>query len=243
MKKVFYISLVLVLCLLLVACGSKGIKDASGAKKAVDATMAEYEGAGAASVKFTFKEGEISETVSMTYKLNATKDKIEELAYVSSNPNGEVSVYIKDGMAYMNSYGNKTKKAFSDAENKICLEKYTFKSIRDAFEYLFNDSFYSSSSVASSSKGLVLLDCNIMNLQPNSNLDDDAYFDAEEKFEKLKEKKSLTLEVSYNNDKATKLVGVAIDNDDVQSTMTVEFLGTVANINYPSFDGYVEPAE
>ena len=236
----FSITLLLLLTIVLVACNGDSTKtlDVNGAKELFNSTVDAYGKATSVDVKFSYNDSKGSQTISFQYNLEG--NKIKDLAYVVSNLNGELSIYVKDGVAYMNAYGTKSKSNMTDDDYSIYMDKYTFKSAIEEVSSLFGYTFYTGATLKSATAGKISLDCDLSQLSADPALDDDKLFEMEENLEKLKEKKALTVEYEYS-DTITKLVGVVTEQDDSTKTFTVEFNGTSqVTINYPSFADYAE---
>ena len=234
--KLLTIISILFLALCLVACGGDEKIDVNTAKAYYNNTIDAYKSAKSVDVKFSYNDNTSNQTVEFKYVLE--DNKIKELAYVVTNLNGELSIYVKDDVAYMNAYGTKSKTAMTDENTATYMEKYTFKNVINEVTNLFGYTFYTGANLVSAGNGKIKLDCDLSLLSADPSLDDDALFDMEENIEKLQAKKSLTVEYEYSDKLLTKLVGVVTEQDDSTKTFTVEFKGTSANITFPSFDDY-----
>ncbi|MBQ7276173.1 MAG: hypothetical protein IJS58_02885 [Bacilli bacterium] len=236
-SKMFVFALLLVLTLVLIACdgGSKTL-DLNGAKDIYTKTVAAYVDGTSVDVKFSYSDNKGNQTI--VFKYNLEGNKIKDLAYVVNNLNGELSIYVKDGVAYMNAYGTKSTSTMTDSDYATFMEKYTFKSAMEEVNSLFGYTFYTGASVKNAYVGKIELDCDLSKLSADPALDDDKLFEMEENLEKLKEKKALTVEYTYG-DYITKLVGVVTEQDDSTKTFTVEFnANSSVTIDFPSFESY-----
>ena len=225
MKKILLTLFLFVLALSLVACGEKKNEtlDVAGAKKIYEDTMKSYGKASGVDAKVSYNYGGQVSTIQFSYNLEG--EKIKDLAYVVNNELGELSVYVKDGVAYMNAYGTKTKTSMSDADNATFVEKYTFAKAVEEINVLFGYTFFGAAKVESASDKNVKLSCDLSLLQADPSLDEDAFFEAEENIEKLQAKKALAVEFEYSGSNMSKFVGTVTEVDDTVKTFTVEFKG------------------
>ena len=240
MKKILLTLFLFVLALSLVACGEKKNEtlDVAGAKKIYEDTMKSYGKASGVDAKVSYNYGGQVSTIQFSYNLEG--EKIKDLAYVVNNELGELSVYVKDGVAYMNAYGTKTKTSMSDADNATFVEKYTFAKAVEEINVLFGYTFFGAAKVESASDKNVKLSCDLSLLQADPSLDEDAFFEAEENIEKLQAKKALAVEFEYSGSNMSKFVGTVTEVDDTVKTFTVEFKGTAPTITLPDVSGYEE---
>lgn len=239
MKKLLLTVFMLVMALALVACGGgkgKAISDVSGAKKVYDDTVEEYKNANSVDAKFTYKNGTETQTITFAYVLDGAI--IKQLAYVSNGKNGELSVYVKDGVAYMNAYGVKTQAQITDEDNANFKENFSFASAMDEVNNLFGYTFFTAASLEDANGETVKLSCDLSKLEANPELGEDEFFDMEENIEKLQAKKALNVEFNYKDGKMTKFVGTVTEQDDSKKVFTIEFNGTNASITFPELTGY-----
>ena len=235
MKKILLTIFLFVLALSLVACGgnnSNDSMDVAGAKKIYEDTMKAYGSGKGVDAKVTYNYG--TQTSSIQFAYNLEGNNIKDLAYVVNNELGELSVYVKDGVAYMNAYGTKTKTNMTDADNATFVEKYTFAKAVEEINVLFGYTFFGAAKVESATEGKVKLSCDLSLLQA------DAFFEAEENIEKLQAKKALAVDFEYSGSNMSKFVGTVTETDDTVKTFTVEFKGTAPTITLPDVSGYEE---
>ena len=241
MKKILLTIFLFVLALSLVACGgnnSNDSMDVAGAKKIYEDTMKAYGSGKGVDAKVTYNYG--TQTSSIQFAYNLEGNNIKDLAYVVNNELGELSVYVKDGVAYMNAYGTKTKTNMTDADNATFVEKYTFAKAVEEINVLFGYTFFGAAKVESATEGKVKLSCDLSLLQADPSLDEDAFFEAEENIEKLQAKKALAVDFEYSGSNMSKFVGTVTETDDTVKTFTVEFKGTAPTITLPDVSGYDE---
>jgi len=242
MKKLLVTIFLFVMALALVACGgndngkSEGIKDAASAKAVYDATIDAYKNATGVDCKYTYEDKDGTQNITFQYILEG--DKVKELAYVVKNKSGELSVYVKDGVAYMNAYGTKSKANMTDADNANFKSAYGFEAAMVNVNSLFGVSFFTAATLDSVEGSVAKLSCDLNALAADPQLGEDEYFEMEENIEKLREKKALNVEVTFNGNAMTKFVGFVTEQDDSTKTFTVEFLGNAPTITYPDFASY-----
>ena len=222
MKKVFLLVLLL-LCLFLVSCGNKDKeKSLDEVKKAFDETVALYGTSNTAQFKFTLQN---DDTTTITVKYTLLDNKVKEMSAITVNNNGEVSLFIKDGKAYMARYNSdKTVSDLSDADARTIASDYNFTGFMKRVLEIYSNSFFKASSIESGKDDVYVIVCNLDALEVDDSLDTDALMQQQADIERMQELTSVKLELTLDGNRVTKLVGTYVNKDNKTSVITIELL-------------------
>lgn len=241
MKKFLNVLLLVIALCFVVGCGKKESKidSVSTAKEYYNTTMTEFLNAKDVQAKFTFVTGDETQTVTVAYSF--TEDNVTVLSSVLKDADGEVSVYVKDGKCYLSRYNN-TKEYYelTSEEAQEIIDEYSFAAYVSKVKEIFSDSFFANSTIVSSSTTSAELNCDVTSLEIDPNTPEDEVEAAEEELDRIRLMVSVKLSIEVADKKMTKLVGTFVNNSDVTSTVTVEFISTSApTVEVPNVSEYV----
>ena len=191
------------------------------------------------SFKLTATKGSEQSVVDMTYNYEDGKIGIISLKTVLTNKNGTMSVYVTDGNAYTDRYGqSKTVVKVDDSQAAQIANEYSFDQFNEYLILLLNNSFFANATVDSEENGVVKVSLNIGTYNIDNEEESDALTTI---FDGIKESNSVVLEVSYSETTVTN-IKVTIDKD-VVSTIELQLLGvgeTEIDIEFPDFSDYTK---
>ena len=185
-------------------------------------TISEYKEADDVEFKITLNS---TATTEISVKYSIKNSMIESLASVAKDANGEVSVYVKDGVAYMARYNNeKTSMNLAQEDATKIASEYRFDAYFNRAAEIFNASFFNASALEKVSDTEYDIVCDLTALEVDETLDGEAYLQAQEDIENLMKLSDVSLKLFINGEKVTKMVGSFTAGDGVKSTITVEFI-------------------
>jgi len=245
--KSFAIICVLVLSLVLLAgCGGGPTPPEPGFTKTIEEIKVDvldafdvYGNADNGSFKLIVKDGTEESIVDMTYNYDGGKVGIISLKSVLTNANGTLSVYITEGNAYTDRYGqSKTVVKVEGSQAEEIANYYSFNQFNEYLMLLLNNSFFDNATVESTEGTVISVSLNI----GTYNIDNE---EENEKlttiFDGIKESNSVKLEVTYTEEVLTN-IKVLIDKDGA-SSIELQLLGTAESeieIAFPDFSGYTK---
>lgn len=241
MKKYVSLVVILMVAFLLFGCNNNKDVNVDEVSEDFDTVIAQYTDGDTVQAKVTFStNGDKTQEITINYiKENGIISAmgVVENKYTTDETQ-EMSVYVKDGVAYLNRLGEKTSEVLTSDENSDICEDYLFNSYIDGLLEIYNTPFFNSCEVTSSTNDSVLLKCNPATLQVDATLTDtDAILAAQSNINKLQEKSSITLAINYTDDKVTSFEGEFVN--DSTDLVKVEFLSnTAVDITYPDLTGY-----
>ncbi len=227
MKKL--ISLFLVIFLMaLVACGGgnggnkKTEKTVSDLQKCFNDTISEYKEANDVEFKITLVS---TNTTEISVKYSIKDNKVESLASIAKDADGEVSVYVKDNVAYMARYNNeKTSMNLASEDATKIASEYRFDAYFNRAAEIFNASFFNASALEKVSDTEYDIICDLTALEVDESLDGEEYLQAQEDIENLMSLSEVSLKLFVDGEKVTKMVGSFAKDGGAKSTITVEFI-------------------
>ena len=239
LKRLIPILLVVLAVFSLVGCKKKGKdKSVDELNNALNNTVQEFKASGNVQAKITLTS---TDTQTIDVKYSIENNKIKALATVLQDTNGEVSVYVKDGVCYIARYNSvKEKYTATDAELQKIAESYTLDAyIKKALD-IFNKEFFKASSAEKLSDSSYKLTCDLASLQVSDDTPDDEILDAEAQIEKLQAMESVTLTLTLSGDAISVLEGTFV-KDGKTSTIKIEFLNKDSfTVEVPNQSEYVE---
>ena len=216
MKKFYSLITLLVLVMMLVACGGGAkLKDASQAKEYFNATVAEYKAAQSAAVVLTMEDEETTITTELAY--NKAKS---EYALKLTTADGTLASTIKGGKSYMDTYGSKKVVNIEDAELANILESYAFEKFSAHVLNVFGGNFFDVATIVTNEDGKAVFECDVFSLEVNAEMDPTEQEDLLYDIQMLS---SLKLEFEFADGKVTKLVGLFEDMDANVTKVSLEF--------------------
>lgn len=178
-----------------------------------------------------------SESSILEFIYNNKDNKIESMK-LELNEDGVITeAYVKDGKVYFNVGGEKTYTDINTEAGEDLVAGYWFRELTDTMYKTLNKSIFSASTLLSNDGEDAKL-----NWDPtkyvfiNENYSDEEYFRVEERFNEIKEKmKSIEISIAYKYKLITSLESKWINNDDEESIIKIDFLGTEKQeITYPT---------
>ena len=216
MKKFYSLITLLVLVMMLVACGGGAkLKDASQAKEYFNATVSEYKAAQSAAVVLTMQDEEETITTELAYN----KSKSEYLLKMTT-AEGTIASVITGGKSYMDTYGSKKVVDIEASELATILENYSFEKIAAYVLNVFGGNFFDVATIVSAEEGKAILECDVFSLEVNAEMDPEEQEDLLYDIQMLS---SLKLEFEFADGKVTKLVALFEDMDANVSKVGLEF--------------------
>jgi len=243
MKKYVSLVVILMVAFLLVGCNNNKDVNVDEVSQDFDEVIAQYTDSDTVQAKVTFStNGDKTQEITVNYvKTNGMISSmgVVENKYTASETQ-EMSVFVKDGVAYLNRLGEKTFEVLTTDENSDICEDYLFNSYIDGLLEIYNTSFFNSCEVTSSKDDSVLLECNLETLQVDPALTDtEDILAAQNNINNLQAKSSITLTINYTDDKVTSFEGEFVG--DTTDLVKVEFLSTTAvDITYPELSAYTQ---
>lgn len=222
MKKFYSLITLLILALLLSACGTGQLKDPEQAKEYLNATVSEYKNAQSVSVALTMESGEKKLTTELAYNTGASVEYLIKM----TDEVGTVTSIVKDNKSYMDRYGTKTVMNTSAEELDKLMNEYSFEGFTKLVLSIFSNGFFDASQVLSSEDGKALLECDVFSLLADSSLSEEEQLEQEELIASLQMLSSLKLEMEFSEGKVTKLTGLFEDMDGNVSKAILEFKST-----------------
>lgn len=234
----------LLLSLVLVGCGTgegggdkKPSKTVDELKTEVQAALEQYIIADHGSFKLVAVDGDKTSTIDMIFNYDNEKSGILSLKTVLTNASGTLSCYVEDDQAYVNRYEQaKNVLKMSSKEGEEIANNYCFEVFAESMIVMLNNSFFNALTIDSEENGVV-----------KSTLGIGAYDISNEEesetlttiFDGIKEKTSVTLEVTYAESVITNIKVVLVG--DVTSSIELQLLGTSDSdieIEFPDFSDY-----
>lgn len=216
MKKFYGLITLLVLVMMLVACGGGAkLKDVSQAKEYFNVTVSEYKAAESAAVVLTMQDEETTITTELAY--NKSKS---EYSLKMTTADGTIASVIKGGKSYMDTYGSKKVVDIEASELSTILENYTFEKLSAYVLNVFGGNFFDVATIISAEEGKAVLECDVFSLEVNSEMDPEEQEDLMYDIQMLS---SLKLEFEFADGKVTKLVALFEDMDANVSKVSLEF--------------------
>ena len=217
------------------------IKSSNDLNNALNQTIEEYKTAQSVNAKISLIS---STTQNISVKYNIENEKISSLATILTDSEGEVSVYVLDGICYISRYNApKEKYTATDDELKTIADSYKLDAYIEKALEIFNVQFFNVSTCEETGDNVYKLTCDLDLLQVADDIPDDEIIDAEAQVEKLKEMESITLTLTLSDGKVSIFEGTFV-KDGATSTIKIEFLGTNASeISVPNASEYTEKAK
>lgn len=236
LKRILPILFLVLVVLLLVACKKNKVKNTDDLNNVFTNTVQTYKSAENVQAKITLKS-ETEEVIDLKYSISG--GKITSLATVLTDSEGEVSVYVKDGVCYVARYSSpKEKYTATDAELTKIASTYTIDAYIKKATSIFNKEFFKASSIESSDGGVYKLSCDLAALEVASDTPDDEIIEAEAQIEALKALESISLTLTLKDDLVAKFEGTFV-KEGKTSTITIEFISTSTfEVNVPNASDY-----
>ncbi len=250
-----YIKSFVIICVLILACALVGCGNPAGGggggggttppvektleqvKADVMNTLIAYGDAEHGSFKTIVKNGSAENTFEMIYNYDMGKVGILSLKSLVKNANGTISVYVTDGEAYTDRYGqSKTYIELKDSDAELIANEYSFNQFNEYLVTLLNNSFFASCTLDSTDNGVAKLTLNIGAYNIDSEEESDVLTTM---FDGIKEASSVGLEVTYSEDKVTN-IKFNMEADEV-SSIELQLLGISDSdiaIEFPDFSDY-----
>ena len=191
----------------------------------------------------TFKliavDGDKTSTVDMTFNYDVEKSGILSLKTVLTNANGELSVYVEDDQAYINRYDQaKNVVKMTSKEGEEIANNYCFEVLCESVLVMLNDSFFNALTMESEKDGVVKATLGIGAYDISSEEESEMLTTI---FDGIKEKSSVTLEVTYTEGAVSSVKVVLVG--EVTSSLELQLLGTSTSdieIAFPDFSDYTK---
>lgn len=171
----------------------------------------------------------------MDFTFNFKDNQIESMKLVLNEAGLITESYVKDGKVYFNIDGEKTYTDLEEADDEVA--GYWFLEVTESLFMTLNKSIFNASTLVSHSRGVATLIWDPSKYTfINEDYADEEYFAAEERFNDIKDTiKAIEITINYENTYIKTLESKWTNNDDEESIIKIEFLGTdKQSITYPS---------
>ncbi len=236
MKKIF--TLIFVAFAIVFCAGCKmGTRSITYFQDKINETRKVYEDASSVSALLEMEDENGKSTFELQYNYNADKTAIESMMYKLTTKDSTQSIYIKDGKAYMDRFGDQWYTELSAADMNDIVTQYGFKAFTsDVFSFL-GASFFESAKVIADNKEETAIELDLSTYALSAA--DEGTVELVEMITKISAKKEVTLDLSFNKDTIKSLKVNMLSRDDVSTSFTLTLQGTKQNtIAYPDFSTY-----
>lgn len=241
MKKIITLML-LILSITLIGCQPKVIVNNEVLYEYFLNTKELYATSKSGHIKLTIENDEQSSVLEYIYNIN--QDNIESMKLVLTEGTSVTEAYIKDGNVYFNIGGQKTYTSLDSEEGEEAIDGYWFSKLTETTFKTLNKSIFNASPVTRNESKTATLSWNSsLYTFINEGFTDEEFLEADKRFYQVKDNfKEITITINYADELVKSLDSKWTNNDDEESTIKIEFLGTkTQNITYPAdLNSYIE---
>lgn len=236
MQKIFKVLMLLLVVVGLTACNNKKPQDESkDYLKMITDTKKEYTDSDSVNVYITVETNNVTTTNELIYNFDGTS--IVSLAHKLVDGDTVYEAYVKEGLAYVNVNGDKSKGTLFDMEAEEVINNYAFAEVTEAVFDPFDKSLMKAMVTDEDKDGVAKLTWDASKyVLVTDGLTGDEVDKAMARFTDIQSKMAeIKLTINYSNNKVTKLESTWKTKDNKTSTITIEFKGTgTQTVTYPA---------
>lgn len=237
MRKILKLLMLLLVVIGLSACKDKNpvVNNPKDYYKMLVNTQDEYEDSKSVNVLMTIVNGDVTTTSELIYNFDGTQ--IVNLAQKLTDGNTTYAAYVKDGLAYVNVNGNKSKGTLFDMEAQDVIENYSFNAMTAVIFNTFDKSLMQALVVSEDKDGEAKLTWDPTKyVFVSDGIDENDLDKAMERYSSIQSNiTKIDVTIKYADNKVTKLTSTWVDKDNKTSNINIEFRGTgTQTIEYPS---------
>lgn len=236
MRKILKLFMLLLVVMGLSACKDKNQKtEKKDFYKMLIDTKSEYTNSKSVNVLMTLVNGDVTTTSELIYNFDGAQ--IVNLAQKLVDGDTVYEAYVKDGIAYVNVNGDKSKGTLFDMEAQDVINNYAFEDLTAVIFDTFDKSLMNALVVSEDKNGVARLSWDPTKyVFVSDNLSGEDLDEAMERYGNIQSNITrIDVTINYANNKVTILTSTWVDKNNKTSSISIEFRGTATqNIVYPS---------
>ncbi|MDD3192090.1 MAG: hypothetical protein PHP41_05015 [Bacilli bacterium] len=205
-------------------------------------TKAAYEASESGNIYIQLIDGD--EETTLEYIYNYTGSTLTSLKVVLIAGESQLQAYVKDGVAYVDVNGEKTKDTLTSGEQSEILSDYNIVALMETAINTFDLSLLKACTITTDEAGVATLDFNKESyVFISTGLSDEEFLEADERYQNINTNiEDITLEFTYTEEGVSVLDSTWTHTDSTVSSIKIEFRGTtLQTITYPTdLDDYTE---